>query len=127
MNVEALDASEIKQYKKLFAQFNVGDVAYLLNLLLGIQRERDVEAKMLLLGYTGLKKPKNHYNPDTPQSVMIDEVMHKASSEKREGDKNYLESVTMTEEETGSFVEKHNEEVSADYLAEFFSGTKVIP
>lgn len=123
--VEALDKSEIDQYKKLFKQFGVGDVAYLLNLLLDMKTSLDIEAKLLLLGYTGLKRRQVAETTNKEGLELIDDTNMTASQEKREGATNYLESITMTEEEKTTFVQKQTETVDADTLAQMFQGVKI--
>lgn len=121
--VEALDKSEIDQYKRLFSQFSVGDVAHLLNLLLDMKTSLDVEAKLMLLGYTGLKRASLVQQND--ELALIDTKGITASQEKKEGDANYIASITMDKQEVGSFVEKHTEKLSVDALATMFQGTKI--
>lgn len=124
VEVEALDSSEVNQYKKLFKKFSTGDISYLLTLLLDMKTSQDVEAKLLLLGYTGLRR-----QTATPQKEetggLIEVTTDIVAKEKRESDANYLDSITMSEEEKGDFVENHSQEVTADVLAQMFQGTKI--
>lgn len=122
--VEALDKSEIDQYKKLFSQFNVGDVAYLLNLLLSMKSSLDVEARLLLLGYTGLKRQTVMTNNEDSIGL-VDTSTTTVAQEKREADTNYLVSITMSDEEKVGFVEERKKTVTADELAQMFQGTKI--
>lgn len=123
--VEALDKSEIEQYKKLFKKFNVGDVAYLLNLLLDMKSSLDIEARLLLLGYTGLKRRQVSDLSKDNGLVLVDVDSITPEKEKKEGDKNYLESITMSDEQRADFVENHKKEVTIDTLAQLFQGTKI--
>jgi DNA polymerase-3 subunit gamma/tau len=121
--VEALDKSEITQYKKLFSSFSVGDVAHLLNLLLDMKSSLDVEAKLMLLGYTGLKR--QHISNVSNDLTLVDTSNITASMEKKEGDANYISSITMTEDEKTSFIDKHKQTVTGDMLADMFQGTVI--
>jgi DNA polymerase-3 subunit gamma/tau len=125
VNVEALDKSEIDQYKKLFGKFSVGDVVYLLDTLLNMKSSMDIEAKLLLLGYTGLKRKTMISKEEALE--LIDTSEFNTAQEKREGDENYKESVTMTEEEKQDFVTEKSSPVTADQLAKMFQGTLINP
>lgn len=122
--VEALDKSEIAQYKALFKEFSVADIAHLLNLLLDMKSSLDIEAKLLLLGYTGLKRVQM---PTAPQDSLqlIDTSEVSVAQEKQHGSENYLDSIIMKEDEKEDFVQSHRKEVNADELAHLFGGTKV--
>ena len=125
-NVEALDRSEISQYRSLFKQFGVGDTAYLLNLLVEIKESRDIEARLLLIGYTGLKRGVNHVvdnTAGTSDSIIIDETMTSTGQEKSSGSKNHLDSITMTEDEQKDFVESNKTPMTPEDLAKLFSST----
>jgi DNA polymerase-3 subunit gamma/tau len=123
--VEAMDKSEIDQYKKLFNKFNVGDVAYLLDLLLGMKNSVDIEAKLLLLGYTGLKRVATV--PSVTVDTLVDPTEFNTAQEKREGDANFQGSITMSEEEKVDFVAERSQNVDVDFLAQHFQGTKINP
>lgn len=121
--VEALDESEKNAYKKLFSKFSTGDVAHLLNLLLSMKKSLDVEARLLLLGYTGLKQPQQQVPQNTGDLTLVDISDGAVSKEKQEGSANYIESITMTEEEKDKFVEEHSKQVTPQELATLFGGT----
>lgn len=123
--VEALDESEKTSYKKLFSKFNTGDVAYLLNLLLSMKKSLDVEARLLLLGYTGLKQPQHQPQQNKEDIALVDLTDGTVSKEKQEGSSNYIEAITMTEEEKVDFVEAHSKPVSPQDLASMFGGTLI--
>jgi DNA polymerase-3 subunit gamma/tau len=122
--VEALDKSEITQYKRLFSQFIVGDVAYLLNLLLSMKSSLDVEARLLLLGYTGLRRQKANAEA-TIETELVDTSAETVAQERKESDSNYLESITMSDSEKVDFVVERKKTVTADDLAQMFQGTKI--
>lgn len=58
VHVDGVDADEIKRYKNIFTKFDNGDIANILVKLMAIQRSRNFEADLLLLGYQGLRKDK---------------------------------------------------------------------
>ncbi|MNL91314.1 DNA polymerase III subunit tau [compost metagenome] len=117
--VEALDKSEIQQYTKLFSKFNGVDVAYMLTVLLEMKTSKDVEAKLLLMGYTGLT-----------QKVLLNDGIVKLDSnkdsdvakEKKAGNENYLQSITMTEEEKQEIIEDNTKLMDLDDIAKMFGG-----
>lgn len=120
--VEAMDKSEIIQYKTLFNKFSPGDIAYLLDLLLSMKVSQDIEAKLLLLGYRGIRQKAVTAEEDL---TLLDVTAVKPADEKSEGDANYIESITMGEEDKKQFVEQHSQTVDADTLANMFQGVKV--
>lgn len=128
IDVEALDKSEIKRYKDIFGRFHAGDIAYLLTLLLDMKKSLDVETKLMLLGYTGLMNRQAQANNQTAGSTeLIPESLGSTAKEKQESNANYLDSITMTEEESQEFVAKNAKTVTATDLATLFQGTLVTP
>lgn len=128
VNVEALDRSEISQYKSLFKQFGVGDTAYLLNLLVDIKESRDIEAKLLLIGYTGLKRGVADVSISVTESAtIIDEGVTSVGAEKSAGSKNHLNSLMLTKEEEEEFVEQNSKILSPTDLATMFESTIIKP
>lgn len=126
IEVEALDKSEISTYKSLFKKFQPGDVAYLLNLLLDMKSSLDIESKLMLLGYTGILHRKIAEGTAVSSEIgLIPESEGSVGREKQESSKNYLDSVTMSEEEEQEFVQKHSKTVSATDLASMFGGTLI--
>lgn len=120
---EALDSSEIAQYKKVFSKFSEGEIAYLLKLLLELKGTQDIEARLMLLGYTGLKQ--KYFNQEQEEQELIDVTGFNTGQEKQEGTKNYLESITMSETEKEDFVNRHTKKVSSDDLTKLFDVVKV--
>lgn len=123
--VEALDNSEIKQYTKMFKEFEAGDVSYLLTLLLDMGKGLDIEARLLLLGYTGLKRQPAFQNTIAPELSLVSTEDISAKEEKRVGDNRYQESITMTEEEKKEFVANNTKAVAPQDIASLFGGTKI--
>lgn len=121
VNAEALDKSEVKQYSRIFSQVRAGDVAHLLNALLDMKNSLDMETKLLLLGYTGLRRNKPQHDSLDIQLLNIEEET--ASKEKMAGDENHIKSMTMTEEEKQKFVEDNTKEVKSTDLASLFGGS----
>jgi len=60
IKVDGVEEGEMKQYQKIFNSFRTVDIAYILNTLLDIRKSSDIEARLILLGYEGLRKPKEH-------------------------------------------------------------------
>lgn len=125
VDVEALDKSELAKYRKIFGAFSVFDIAHLLQLLIDMQRSKDIETRLLMLGYTGLLRPATETKKESIQ--LIDDKMSTPAQEKRSGDEFYLESITLTEEESQQFIEKQKAPVTALELAEMFGGEIIEP
>lgn len=124
--VEALDKSEIQQYKRIFKSFSASEMAYLLNLLLRIKNSQDIEAQLLLLAYTGIRnRGKIVDTESSDESVIVDIPQSNVVDEKKAGEANYNDSITMTEDEKTLMVESYNKPMDADAVAKLLAGTKV--
>ena len=124
--VEALDKSEIQQYKRIFKSFSASEMAYLLNLLLRIKNSQDIEAQLLLLAYTGIRnKGKFAVSEESEESIITDIPQSNVVDEKKAGENNYNESITMSEDEKALMVESYNKPMDADAVAKLLAGTKV--
>lgn len=120
--VDALDISEVEQYKKLFKKFNVEDLAYVLETLVKIkeQSKDDIEAKLMILGYNGIKKPKFEFPVISPD--VVDNTKITAQEEKKSGAEEYQNSVTMTEEEKLKKIEDFSKPMNFESIASTFGG-----
>lgn len=128
VNVEALDKSEVITYKKIFSRFTPGDLAYLLDLLMNMKSSMDVEAKLILLGFTGLRRNSittNMNSGSLPSTIDIRQAS--VAEEKLEGSENYLKSITMSESEKENLIENNNQALTVDLLTQMFQGTLVNP
>ena len=120
--IDALDESEVEQYKKLFKKFNVEDLAYVLNTLVTIKESSsDLEAKLMLLGYTGIHKPQEQ----TIMPEYIDNTKESALIEKKAGDEEYQKSIMVTEEETMKKIENFGQSMDFEAIASQFGGIVV--
>lgn len=121
--IEALDMSEIEQYKKLFKRFNIEDITKILGELLRIKESRDIEANLMLLGYKGIKSSK-----EEPVSLtnIIDPTLHSAAEDKKAGDEAYQESIQVTEEEKLKKIEDFSKPMSFEEIASAGFGGVVI-
>lgn len=121
--VEALDDSEIRKYNKIFQRFQPRQITYLLSLLLKIKGSQDIEAQLMLLGYKGLN---NECTVDDTEDdkVKID-LNTTPGAEKRVGEENYIESITMTEDEKKDMIDEYSSSLDPDEIATFFGGVKI--
>lgn len=119
--VDGLDISEIKQYKSLFKKFTSEELAYLIDTLLDIKYSKDMETKLLVLGFKGLKHKDIIYKRDDVE--LVDNANYSASEEKSVGEENYLESVTMTDEQKEEIIKDFNKPVDINEIATLFGGT----
>lgn len=121
--VDGLDISEIKQYKTLYKKFTSEELTSLIETLLDIKYSKDMETKLLVLGFKGLK-----YREivNTKQEIeLVDNANYSASEEKAIGDENYLESVTMTEDEKEAKIKDFNKPMDVNEIASMFGGTVI--
>lgn len=113
--VDAVDESELNNYKKLFMKFSVTDIAYILSTLIDIKNSGgDLEAKLMLLGYNGLKKPKEK------EIEYIDNTQYSAAEEKKTGEKELEKSKIMTEEEKEKIISEFDRQLTAEEAAAKF-------
>ena len=122
VEVDALDISEVEQYKKLFRKFEVEQLTYLLDTLIRIKESRDIEAKLMLLGYQGFKPIYAH----TETVELVDNSKLSAAEEKKAGEEAYEKSITVSEEDKLKKIEEFNKDVSFDFIASNFGGTVVL-
>ena len=113
--VDAVDESELDNYKKLFMKFSVSDIAHILTSLIDIKNSGgDLEAKLMLLGYTGLKKPKEK------EIEYIDNTQYSAAEEKKTGEVELEKSKVMTEEEKEKIISDFDRKMTAEEMAAKF-------
>lgn len=113
--VDAVDESELNNYKKLFMKFSVTDIAYILSTLIDIKNSGgDLEAKLMLLGYNGLRKPKEK------EIEYIDNTQYSAAEEKKTGEKELEKSKIMTEEEKEKIISEFDRQLTAEEAAAKF-------
>ena len=122
VEVDALDISEVEQYKKLFRKFEVEQLTYLLDTLIRIKESRDIEAKLMLLGYQGFKPIYAH----SETVELVDNSKLSAAEEKKAGEEAYEKSITVSEEDKLKKIEEFNKDVSFDFIASNFGGTVVL-
>lgn len=116
VSVEAVDASELKQYKDLFKKFAIEDIAFILEKMLSIKESRDLEAKLLLLGYTGIHRGKLVQTNDIQ---LVDNTRTSVQEEKKAGDEAYAELNKVTEEDMNKYFEDADRILSAEEMASF--------
>ena len=119
-NVEALDGSELEQYKKLFKKFNIEQLAYLLKILIDIKESRNVEARLMLLGYQGIK---SIYPKETDKAVMelVDNTQLSAADEKKMGQEEFEKSRVISVEEQLKIIEDMNTPMDVDVMSTTFA------
>lgn len=116
---EGIEKNELDQYKKLFKQFSVDELAVILNSLVEIKESQDVEAKLMLLGYQGLMCMVNN------NDGLIDNTQISTQEEKQAGDIAFEEMRELTEEDEKKFLEDTGKPVTAELWAAMFGGAIV--
>ena len=124
VSVEALDISEVEQYRKLFKKFDVEELAYLLNTLISIKESRDVEPKLMLLGYQGFNPIRNVCSVSLDD--LVDNTELSVTEEKKAGEEAYQKSVTVTEEDKLKIIEEFKRPMSFDNIASTFGGAVIL-
>jgi DNA polymerase-3 subunit gamma/tau len=119
-NVEALDGSELEQYKKLFKKFNIEQLAYLLKVLIDIKESRNIEARLMLLGYQGLKSiyPKQS---DTAVMELVDNTQLSAVEEKKMGQEEFEKSRTISPEIQLKIIEDMSTPMDVEVMSTTFA------
>ncbi len=120
--VEALDESEVKQYKKLFSTFDVRTIALILNRIIKLKYSKDIEADMMLMGYTGLLVSADPVAPVSSAVPLLSDTNNASdvAQERMEGRENHALSRTVTEEEKASFIETQTAPTSLTDLGALF-------
>lgn len=127
-DVEALDESEIKQYKKLFSNFDVRMIAAIIDRILKLKYSKDVEAELMLMAYTGLF-PKNQQSPiDVTPVTLLDDTQNAEDvlNEKKIGRENHIESITPTEEQKNEFIKQQSAPVGFSDLGKIFGKDVIV-
>ena len=109
----------------MFKQFEVEQLAYLLETLVKIKESRDVEAKLMLLGYQGFK-PLYQTQTSIDVDSLIDNTQITAGEEKKAGEEAYQKAVMITEEEKEKTIEEFKKSMSFDNIASTFGGAVVL-
>lgn len=121
VNQQGLDVSEIKRYRQIFSKFSTGDIIHILKLLKTMQKG-DIESELLLLGYEGIF---DRGNIEKFEKVVTDNGNNDLSSEHNASINNYVESITLTEEEKDQKL-SGDDNLSIDDLALMFSGEIIV-
>ena len=121
VNQQGLDVSEIKRYRQIFSKFSTGDIIHILKLLKTMQKG-DIESELLLLGYEGIF---DRGNMEKFEKVVTDNGNNDLSSEHNASINNYVESITLTEEEKDQKL-SGDDNLSIDDLALMFSGEIIV-
>ncbi len=124
--VEALDTSEIAQYKDLFRQFGMLELTTILTKLIAMQNSKDIEMMLLHLGYTGIRQHKMVEVGDLRESEFLTMKDNDVSLERQTGENNFMESITVTCEEKEELVNEHKKEMDSSELASLFPGGTMI-
>ena len=125
VNVEALDESEMETYKKLFKRFNVQDLAYLLKELLDIKESRNVEARLMLLGYKGIQSIYNK-TEEVPDLELVDNTQLNAVEEKKSGQEEFEKSQKISEEVRFQIIEDMSKPMDPNMIANHFASAVYI-
>lgn len=121
VNQQGLDVSEIKRYRQIFSKFSTGDIIHILKLLKTMQKG-DIESELLLLGYEGIF---DRGNIEKFEKVVTDNGNNDLSSEHNASINNYVDSITLTEEEKDQKL-SGDDNLSIDDLALMFSGEIIV-
>lgn len=115
-----IDLTDMKLYVSLFKRFKPADIAWLLDFLLNIKYKKDMETKLLLLGYTGI-------NPITKEVVEEKKEIEEVSVQQEKD-----MSLENVEKESEKLTEKAKTEINdltdsfeIEELANLFGGSIV--
>lgn len=119
--LDGADEAEIKRCKKIFSSFTSGDIACILNTLIRIKRASDVEVELMLLGYTGIRKPAEVERTDLkikPNSISAD-----IANETKVANESLRAKTTMTAEEEKDLVNKTLTTMDMDNILSVFDAS----
>ena len=128
IKVDGVDEGEIKQYQKIFITFKTSDIAYILNTLLDIQKSPDIESRLILLGYTGIRKPKPEVTAmgngeDMAEQYGLTRPESDIAAEKSLSSEAFKETTTATAEEIKDIEKQGTAPVSMDSILKSFNVT----
>ena len=116
-----MDKDELMAYSKIFKKFSALDIAWLLEFLVNITYKRDMEAKLLLLGYTGINPKGVDISEETKIGDKVDNVSE-AAKDKVMSAGNKKEQDKPNEKAVAANIEKFTSEVGIEELANLFNG-----
>lgn len=124
VQVDGADAAEIARCKKIFSAFSAMDIAHILTTLVRIQRAQDAEVEMLMLAYTGIRKP---VGVAVEMELKVSDVDKDMAKEMHVANESIQKKVTMTPEDEKTLVasattEMSQEDVISAFGAALFEG-----
>lgn len=124
VKLDGVEEGEVKQYQKIFSSFKTVDIGYILCTLLEIQKAPDIEARLLLLGYTGIRKPRASAETNNIEDVLKQAMMNPAEDKGTEKNMtaDAIKGLTVaTEADKQAIVNKAKEATSVDNLMTAFA------
>lgn len=116
-----MDKDEVAAYSKIFKKFSAMDIAWLLDFLVNITYKRDMEAKLLLLGYTGINPQFVTVAKEEKKQDIVDNAVETAK-DKTMSTENKKEYEKPNEQAIAANLEKYTSEVGIEELANLFNG-----
>lgn len=117
VQIDGADAAEIARCKKIFSAFSAMDIAHILTILVSIQRAQDAEVEMLMLAYTGVRKPLVSVEDTVPKLTDVSKDMAK---EMRVANESIQKKVTLTPEEEKALVADATETMASEDVISAF-------
>lgn len=120
VQVDGLDSSELKPYSQLFARFTPEQLVYTLTILTDMQNAKDLESRLLLLGYSGLNNKQAGTAPEPDLKVTTNANQDIAAAIEAVKENN-----SITAEETQAIIDENTAPVDMSDILDMFNGARV--
>lgn len=121
--VDGLDQSELKPYSQLFARFTPEQLVFTLSTLASMRDDKDLECRLLLLGFEGLTN--KHRGTDIAEAPSLDAIKTSAQSDTMAAVNAVQERNSTTPEQQQKLIKEHTAPVDMSEILNMFNGVKV--
>ena len=122
--IDCMTEGELKAYKSLFSQFSVTEISNLIQKLLDLE-SNDVETRLLLMGYTGLKGSQQNESSQESVASSIESSESELTNEKRASTENAIARQKPTEEQEDLSLNNLTEEGTVNDILDIFGSTAI--
>lgn len=127
VKVDGLDKAEMDMYKRLFAQFSVREMSYMLEQFANAGSSVDLEFTFMLWGYTGLRQQREVVTADMGNTVGTLLTDADAAGEEQIASVNALNAEKeCTEEDKQELLAENKRDIGKDDLLELFTNAKIV-
>lgn len=130
IELEGVSDGELRIYRDLFGDFSVEQMAVLISKLIDMIGSSDIEAKLLLLGYTGLNSPRGELECADPSRDILSglsPITNEVALEEREEGHNREATKQALAEEGMQQAEEMVQGSNIDMVQALFGGVDIVP